>query len=245
MTKISNFGFFNRQENFIGEYKQAVIIARDYIWTAGPLDKLETEIRKNPNVLLPQIRITMQLSEIDFTFEGTLLQLAKIFLDETITSEDPNISMTDVGQVKMIMDLTHELLPSSTPLALKKARLATPNADEKAKQIERLKILREFFDEIKKNNFETARQIIKNYLIKIKPAVITNNRFFLDLLKLLAEGFNVLIKNYEELKGGYGGYQADQYCFIMGMIERVLPHKLRKILRMGLLSILMEYFIWI
>lgn len=240
-TNVSSFSFFNcRDKRYSAEYKEAERIAREHVWTAGPLDQLTNEVKKNPNVLLPEIRITMTVSGINFTFEGNLQQLAIIFLDQTIISENPAIPITDEGQAERLMSLTQKLLSDkvSLALALEKARLAAPLEDEKVKEdkkAERLKVLNAAFDAIKQNNPAAARQIIMNHIINTKPTVITDNRYFLDLLQLVPEACNVLEKRGDkELEGGLSGDQAGQYCFAtVGMINRVFLNKLRKVLSMG------------
>ncbi|HSW71698.1 MAG TPA: hypothetical protein VLH77_06995 [Gammaproteobacteria bacterium] len=238
-----SLGLFRPDQSYITECKQSEAIARDHILTAGPLDGLEKEARKNPNALLRPIRTTMTLDGIDFTFEGSPLQLAIMLLDQTVQSAEDSTGpkTTDEGQAEKLMDLIQELMPERMREAQEQARSAAPEEDEKASEAKESKILKDAFDKIKANDPDAASKIIRDHIINTKPAVITDNQYFLNLLKLIPTAFNLLLSRACELKGGLYGDQADQYCFkIIGTIDRVFPFKLRKILRTGLYSLLYQ-----
>lgn len=239
----SSRGLFSVNENSVPGYAQAEAIAYDHVLPAGPLAGLEKEVRKNPNTALQLTRTTMTLDGVVFTFDASPFQLAIMLLDETIqAAEDSTVPMTDQGQAEKLMDLIKELMPDRISEAREQARSAAPVEDEKtsqAKEKERSNVLNAAFNQIKVNNFDIAGKIIMAYIINTKPAVITDNRYFLNLVKLIPMAFNLLLTRARELKEGMYGVQADQYCFrIIGTVERVLPPKLRKILSQGLYYIL-------
>src|SRR5579872_1517536 len=82
----TSFGLFklNPDQHYLPENKQAEIIAREHIWTAGPLHKLVAKVKNNPTLILLPIEITMKLDGEKFAFVGSLLQLAIMFLDQKI-----------------------------------------------------------------------------------------------------------------------------------------------------------------
>lgn len=229
------FGIFKPDQDYIAKRK-AEALAHYRIWTACPLDTLVVEATKNPNALLRSIIITNKLDGIEFTFEGSPLQLAIMLLDQTIQSAE--------GQAERIMALIQELTPEKMLEAQKQARLAARVVDEskfKDEEAKRLEVLNNAFNQIKANKFDAAGKIIRDHIIGTKPAVIKDNQYFLNLLRLIHMAIIVIIDRADELVSGLRGKQADEYCFkIIGEIERVLPYKLRKILITGLFSILYE-----
>lgn len=236
-----NLNRFIWSNDEINVYQQAFAIARDHVLTAGPLDTLEAKVIKNPKVLLPQIKITIQLDGDDYTFQGTLEQIAMQNLDHTYTSEDPNVPVTDEGMAERLRDLRKRLLPDTLPLALNQAQLALSHVDEDEKAREaKNAVLNAAFDAIKKNNPTEARNIIKNYVKNTKPAVITNNSYFLNLLQFYVNGLEVMLNKTNELKDSlYGpGLVIDKYFFVLGMILRPFPKKLRRIFIRGVHNLL-------
>jgi len=230
-------------------YQQATAIVRDYVLMAAPLDQLEAEVKKNPNVLLPTINIEGR--------EGTLLQLAIIGLDQTIKSMN---GIEDEGMAERLMKLHVKFLPETVPQALEKARLASfdefevketkrilkkarllisfEEDDEEAKQ---LAVLNTAFN-IVQNNKPLADIIVKNYIKSIKPAVMTDNRYYLNLLQLLYRAFGLLATRGEELEGRWFGAQAHRFCLeiIGGAIEAELPPRQRQILMSGYCQLLYQ-----
>jgi len=179
---LPSLGLFKINTNSVPEYVQAEVLAYDHVLTAGPLDKLEKEVRKNPNAVLQPIITTMTLDGVVFTFDASPLQLAIMNLDQTIHSaEDSEQKSADVGQAERLMDLIEKLIPGRMSEAQEQARSAAPVEDEKtskAKEEERSNVLKAAFNQIKVNNFDTAGKIIMAYIINTKPAVITDNRYF-------------------------------------------------------------------
>jgi len=242
---LPSLGIFKMNESSVAEYVPAEVIAYDHVLPAGPLAGLEKEVRKNPDAVLQLTRTTMTLDGVIFTFDLSPLQLAMALLDQTIQAvEDSTVPMTDQGQAEKLMDLIAKLMPERMSEAREQARSAAPIEDEKtskAKEEERSNVLNAAFNQIKINNFDIAGKIIMAYIINTKPAVITDNRYFLNLLKLIPMAFNLLLTRAKELKNGLYGDQADQFCFrIIGTIERVLPPKLRKVLGTGLYYLLYQ-----
>lgn len=242
----TNLGIFTPNQNYITECKQAETIARNHILTAGPLDALEKEARQNPIALLRPIRITMALDGIEFTFEGSPLQLATMLLDQTITqAEDSTVPMIDEGQAERLMSVIEDCLRDRIPEAQVQARVAAPEEDEEKSKVEKDKELEVFgnaFNAIKANNFDAARNIIWNYIISTKPAVITDNQYFLKLFRLIPRALNFLVAQFNKAKDGEWDWnKAAQFCIrTIGTIERVLPHKLRKVLRTELYYMLYQ-----
>ncbi len=221
-------------------YQDAVAIARDDVLPAGPLDALEAKVRANRRVLLPRIRITQQISGVDHTFEGTLEQLAIINLDNTIKSNE--------GMAERLRTLRAELLPETMPLALVQARLASPIKDEKEAKIRQdaqKKVLNDVFERIKEDDSNNARTIMGNYIASTMPTVITNNRYFLNLLQFIPMAFKLLDRVHPNHKSSkipstkdgnlkneqLYGYQEDQYCFVtIGVIDAALSFASRRAL---------------
>lgn len=221
----STHAIFHNDE--IKTYQDAVAIARDHVLTAGPLDALETKVRANPSVLLPRVRITQQISGITHTFEGTLEQLAIINLDNTIKSEDP-IYKDNEGMAERLRILRAELLPKTMSLALVQAQLASPIEDEKEAKIRQdaqEKVLNDVFEKIKQGDSNSARTIMRNYITSTMPEVITNNRYFLNLLQVIPMAYNLYLKDKQ-----LDGDPADQYCFAtIGVIDAALSFASRRV----------------
>jgi hypothetical protein len=71
--------------------------------------------------------------------------------------------------------------------------------------------------------------------------VITDNQYFLNLFRMIPMAFNLLSTRAKDLRDGIYGGQVDQYCYkIVGTIDRVLPFKLRRVLRTGLYNLLYQ-----
>ena len=90
------FVFFRINEDKIREFSdtemQAMVLAENYILPAGPLNALKIEAEKNLNALLHPIRKNITLGGVDFTLEGSPLQLSIILLDQTLQiSGDPTV----------------------------------------------------------------------------------------------------------------------------------------------------------
>lgn len=148
---LPSMGLFKVNEDSIPGYVQAEmraeVIARDHVLTAGPLDKLEQEVSKNPSAVLQVIRTTMTLDGVVFTFDASPLQLAMINLDQTIHSAEDSTGpkSADVGQAERLMDLIETLMPERMSEAREQARSAAPVEDEKtsrAKEEERSNVLK-------------------------------------------------------------------------------------------------------
>lgn len=248
-TGSANLGMFKPSEEFITECQQAKKIALNHILTAGPLDALEEEAKQNPNALLRPIRLTMTLDGIDFIFEGSPLQLAIMLLDQTVTqAKNSTVLMTDEGQAERLMRVIEdcECMRGRIPEAQEQARAAAPFDDKetsKAEEEKESEVFKNAFTAIKANNLEAARNIIWNYIISIKPVVITDRQYFLKLFRLIPRALNFLVAQYEkskkEKKDEWNWSQAAQFCIkAIGTIERLLPHKLRKVLISGLYEML-------
>src|SRR6185312_3935401 len=130
---LPSHGLFKINTDSVPEYVQADIIAHGHVLTAGPLDKLEQEVRINPNAVLQVTRTTMTLDGVVFTFDASPLELAMINLDQTIHSAEDSTEAksADVGQAERLMDLIQELMPKRMPEAREQARSAAPVEDEK------------------------------------------------------------------------------------------------------------------
>ena len=234
-------GFFSvNSDRALLKYAQAETIARNHILTAGPLNELIEEAKKNPSVLLQPISINLTLAGINFTLKGSPLQLAIILLDQRIMSADPYVRMIDQGQAEALMDLIKDLIPDRLAEAHEQVRFAASfDPEEPNEKAKRLAVLNAAFDLIKENKFDEARQIIMDY-INTKPEVITDNRFLAGLLQMVPEALGLLANRADELKEGLDGEQADQYCFWIGMIQRFFTFKLRKAMETGVYYLLYE-----
>ncbi len=233
-TKVSGFGFFNRDEKHGDTYTQTENIARDLILTAGPLEDIQDLVRINPRVLLPRIRLPYHLEGMPepLMLEGTLEQLAIILLDLRLIS---NSGVIDEGIADLLRALRTELLPDTLPLAAEQAQQAAPMIDEKAIDNMQLPVLNQVFDNIKRNKPNDAVTLVRAYIKSIKPEVITDYRYFLKLLRLLGNAFRVLADRGRELNGKWYGPQGDQYCYkVIGLaIEAAFGKRMRKILENG------------
>lgn len=228
LASASTYSIFHQGE--VKLYQQAFVIAQDHVLTAGPLDALKAAVIKDPRVLLPTITITTKLVGETLTLRGTLEELAMILLDHTIAS--------DQGMAEFLRELRKNLLP---PLAPQQARIAAPIEEKKDENLEAThkEVLNNIFNVIKQNNFDQARNQMKAYIKSLKPEVITDNKYFLNLLQLIPLAFNVLVNRVQELKNTWYGTQADQYCYTTaGVIETALSFMLRKRLKRGIYYLL-------
>ncbi len=234
----TSLGLFklNPDQQYLAECKQAEAIARNHVWTADPLDVLEAEVKKNLTLVLLPIEITMKLDGVDLTFVGSPLQLAIMFLDQSRhAAKYCTLQWTDQGQAEMLMELIKKHMHHRIFEAEEQARDAAPfDPEEASRKAERSTILNAALEQIKANNFDAAAKIIRDYIISTKPEKITDNRFFSGVLRMILEAFDLLTLRAKDLKGGLYGKQADQYCFLIGIVQRFLPFKLRKELETGI-----------
>ena len=199
---------------------------------AGPLEQMEAYIRKAHARREPYL-------------PATLMQATKraiIGLDQTIR-DDKGVEI-DKGMAERLLELHAELLPDTFEEALAQARLAAPLEDKSAKE-EREKTnvaaVAAVFDAIKRND-ENTTEAIKNFMTLVrtsKPAVMTDNRYHLNLLHFVFAAFDVLVRRGGELADGHYGELADRFCFeIIGAVQTELPARVRQLLRCGLYYIL-------
>lgn len=213
-------------------YQQTIAVALNFVLPACPLDELEAEIRKNPNVLLPTI-------EID-GMKGTLLELAIMRLDQTIKMKEG----VDEGMAERLMRLQTEFFPESKQEVLLRAQNASRPADEKEKKSRdtaNLSALTTAVDAIKAN--KPREDVIKNfkeYLKSTKPAVMTDNKYNLNLLQLIPDAIEMLGNRIKDLDG-WCSDKAFRFCLeVIATIEDELPDRQKQILMSGVYQLLNE-----
>ena len=149
------------------------------------------------------------------------------------------------------MGATYTIISGHRQEALEQARLAAPleaPEDKATRESLNLTALKQVFNAIKQNDKKTASAIeaFKEFVKSTKPAVMNDNRYYLNLIHLLYEAFSILTKRGEALPrvgrephGEWYGKLAERFCFeIIGGLERELPPRIRQILRTGLYYVL-------
>ena len=234
--QLSTLGFFNTDEK---DFSKAMVVA-EQASLAASLAQIETQIRANPKTLITTSRLNYHLEGMPapLVIEGTPEQIAIILLDISLPSQG-NHPVLDIGLANLLRTLREELLPDTLPLAREQAAVAAPALDENAEKEmdkEQLPILNQAFDFIKANNTEAAVKAVRDYIKNIKPEVITNYIYFLKLLRLVGNAFNVLAGRGGEINGQWYGTQGDQYCFkVIGLaIEMAFGERMRRQLESGI-----------
>ncbi len=227
---LSTHGFFTAEAKGLSN---AMVVA-EQISLAAPLEQIEAQIIANPKILITIFRLNYHLEGMPepLVIEGIPEQIAIILLDISLRSPG-NHSIIDEGLANLLRRLRVELLPDTLPLAAQQAAFAAPVLDEKAEQAiddEQLPILNKAFDFIKADNADAAVKAVRDYIKSIKPEVITNYIYFLKLLRLLGNAYNVLAKRGWELEGGWESAQGSQYCFkVIGLaIEMEFGERMRQ-----------------
>ncbi len=206
-------------------YQKAMIIARDYVLPAAPLDLLEAAVEKTPAVLLPTLRIN--------GMKGTLHELAIIGLDVTIRSVR---GLEDEGMADRLLRLRQKFLPETMAEAFTQAQHAAfieeKDGASKAKQ---LAVLNEAFYRVKDEK-PSADSVVADYLKSIKPVEMINNSYYLNLLQFLYRAFSfIAVRDYEFDRRLYYTHSS-RFCIeVIGTaIERELPPRVRQIVMSGL-----------
>ena len=204
---------------------------------AGPLEQLETDIRKAHARGETHLQNTLEQA----------IPIAVICLDQTIRTE--NGTEIDRGAAETLLDLYAELYPREAYLrVLDKAKLAAPleTPEDNARESLNLAALDTVFTAFIQNDeakTTAAIKTFKEFVRNTKPEVMINNRYHLNLIHLIYGAFNVLANRggalprvgTEEYGQRYGKL-ANQFCFeiIGAAIEKELPSRARQLVRVGL-----------
>jgi hypothetical protein len=221
-----------------------------HVFYAGPLEKLEEYIRRNPLVLLQ----TFSMSDM----QGTLVELAVIGLDQTLRSSNGTV-LSEGAEAKMLqlheeMERQKVLPPGSHQDALEKAQRAglQETAAEKAtREANNVAAVGDVFNAfvgddrdtpaVKAQKITDAINIFERFMKNLKQQMTTNgimttNKYHVNLIHLNAVAFDVLSKRGGTLQGQWYGALGDRFCFevIGGAIQSKLPPRARQLLRGGI-----------
>ncbi len=208
---------------------------------AAPLDQVEEYIRKAYARKEPFLQTTLIQA----------IQRAVIGLDQTICNESGKV--LDEGMADRLLKLHAELFPSDHEKVLEEARKAAPKEDKEAKQKrERTNFaaMQNLFSAFIQNDAKglpDAIMTFKTFVKNLKPAVITDNQYYLNLLHLISVAFDVLKQRGNALPAAAGenngqwyGKLGHRFCveIIGGILENDLPPRVKQILRAKLYHVL-------
>ena len=226
--------------NFFGisSSRKQILVLAEY---AGPLDQIEGYIRKAHARKEPHLQATLMQA----------ITFAVIGLDQT--TRDEKGTELDKGMAEGLLELHAELFPKDQPKALEQAKRAAPLEDEKAKKAREeanLAAVDQLFTAFVQNDKDAlpaAIETFKEFVKSSKPKVITDNRYYLNLMHLVFAAFDVLARRGGQLPriegetyGQWYGKLADRFCFeiIGAAIESDMPHRVKQILRSGVYYLL-------
>ncbi|HVY53490.1 MAG TPA: hypothetical protein VHA13_03120, partial [Gammaproteobacteria bacterium] len=161
---------------------------------AAPLDEIEKYIRQAHAKNEPFLQDTLIRA----------IQCAVIGLDQTIRDEngqelrDKEGKLLNEGMAERLLKLHAELFPENHENALAEARLAPPEESKEAKQkredanTDAMGNLFTAFIQNDEKALSEAIETFKTFVKNLKPATITNNQYYLNLLHLISVAFNVL-----------------------------------------------------
>ncbi|MHB1947680.1 MAG: hypothetical protein ACYCQI_06155 [Gammaproteobacteria bacterium] len=221
-------------------YNQAESIAQNYVLQAGRLEQLVKEVETKPRLLLPTVKIAMQIHGKNITLQGTLEQLAIITLQKELAAT--------------LRQIRKSLLPDTMPQVLEQEKIThlTDKKIEKANTSKHVTILQEALD-LSVEMKQGAGDKIKNYIKNILPEVITDDGPFLSVLELNHLAFQVLAKKIRSAEltselNPFVDYDSPQdravlahkFCFeVIGRaIQSAIPDGPRQILRSGVWAFL-------
>jgi hypothetical protein len=222
----------------ISSLKKQILALAEY---AGPLDQIETYIRKAHAGREAHLQATL-MQAITLAVKG---------LDQTIRDEKG--TELDEGMAERLLTLHAELFPKDQAKALEQARLAAPLEDEKAKKEREEKnvaAIEQLFTAFVQNDKDALPEAIntfKEFVKNMKPKEVTDNRYYLNLLHLVFAAFDVLARRGGNLPpidenddGSWYGKLGDRFCFeiIGAALEGDMPHRVRQILRSGVYYLL-------
>jgi hypothetical protein len=191
--------------------KRTEAVALDHVISAGPQDALEAEVKKNPNVLRPVVTIPFVIAGEELVLRGTLEQLARMLGDLTVVTER---GFVVPGCAETLRGLRQELLPDTMEQAVVEAKqVAVHDAKENPAHLAKLN--------------------------EALPNIITDDRYFFEILQLLPMAFGVLAKRWNELKTGD---QVERYCFevLREVIEESLSDRQQQVAGSSVNALLKE-----
>lgn len=236
---ISRYTLFQRDvsELSLELQNKAKGLAEKYIFTAVPLDQFCADVREDPEVLLVPITVTFR----NLTFYGNLKQLSIMVLDQTIDSFPEEKDTAFPGLAELCDQLQTEFFPELDFESRQEILSAVFVDEEEMKTIEneQCALLQQALHLIVRDKIDQGVQLVENYMERKKPEVITNNKYYLELLLLLALATNLYQRYTQHLGKIWIGDQADAFRIkLIGHIQKNLPPRIQQLLMSGVSQIL-------